>query len=75
LKVDFQGSRVTLDGGLILVRELDERLGFGELVDEYLTDYEGTRWRRQRNRYDGQRELRCHANRSQARPKLNRKRA
>ena len=32
LKVDFQGSRVTSDGGLILVRELDERLGFGELL-------------------------------------------
>jgi hypothetical protein len=31
LKVDSQGSRVTSDGGLILVRELDERLGFGEL--------------------------------------------
>ena len=27
LKVDFQGFRVTSDGGLILVRELDERLG------------------------------------------------
>jgi hypothetical protein len=27
LKVDFQGSRVTSDGGLLLVRELDERLG------------------------------------------------
>jgi hypothetical protein len=27
LKVDFQGSRVTSDGGLILVRELGERLG------------------------------------------------
>ena len=25
-KVDFQGSRVTPDGGLVLVRELDERL-------------------------------------------------
>jgi hypothetical protein len=32
LKVDFQGSRVTSDGGLILVRELDERLGFGDLI-------------------------------------------
>jgi hypothetical protein len=31
LKVDFQGSRVTSDGGLILARELDERLGFGDL--------------------------------------------
>jgi hypothetical protein len=26
LEVYFQGSRVTSDGGLILVRELDERL-------------------------------------------------
>ena len=32
LKVVFQGSRVTSDGSLILVRELDERLGFGELI-------------------------------------------
>ncbi len=42
-KVDFQGSRVTsdpsakasgrqADGGLILVRELEEGLGFGELI-------------------------------------------
>src|SRR5665811_1847582 len=38
LKVDFQGSRVTSDGGLILVRELDERLGFSDLIAEHLTD-------------------------------------
>ena len=38
LKVDFQGSRVTSDGGLILVRELDERLGFGELITQHLSD-------------------------------------
>ena len=38
LKVDFQGSRVTSDGGLILVRELDERLGFGDLIAQHLTD-------------------------------------
>ena len=38
LKVAFQGSRVTSDGGLILVRELDERLGFGELIQQHLTD-------------------------------------
>src|ERR1700691_191825 len=38
LRVDFQGSRVTSDGGLILVRELDERLGFGELATACLTD-------------------------------------
>jgi len=38
LKIDFQGLRVTSDGGLILVRELDKRLGFGELIHQYLTD-------------------------------------
>ena len=38
LKVDFQGSRVTSDGGLILVRELDERLGFGVLIAQHLAD-------------------------------------
>src|ERR1700736_6215159 len=36
LKVDFQGSRVTSDGGLVLVRELDERLGLSELMDHHL---------------------------------------
>jgi hypothetical protein len=45
----IQGSRVTsdpsakasgrrADGGLILVRELDERLGFGEFIEQHLTD-------------------------------------
>jgi hypothetical protein len=38
LKVDFQGSWVTSDGGLILDRELDERLGFGDLIAQHLTD-------------------------------------
>ncbi len=38
LKIDFQGSRVTSDSGLILVRELDGRLGFGELIEKHLTD-------------------------------------
>lgn len=38
LKVDFQGSRVTSDGGLILVRELDERLGLGELIQQHRKD-------------------------------------
>jgi Transposase DDE domain group 1 len=41
LKVDFQGSRVTSDGGLVLVRELDERLGFGELITRHLADSRG----------------------------------
>ncbi len=38
LKINFRGSRVTSDGGLVLVRELDERLGFGELITQYPTD-------------------------------------
>lgn len=38
LRVDFQGSWVTSDGGLILVRELDGRLGFSELIGQHLTD-------------------------------------
>ena len=38
LKVDFQGSRVTSDSGLLLVRELDERLGLNQLIEEHLTD-------------------------------------
>ena len=37
LKVDFQ-ARVTSDGGLILVRELDERIGLGDLIAEHLSD-------------------------------------
>ena len=38
LKVDFQGSRVTSDGGLIVARELDERLGLGALIAQHVTD-------------------------------------
>ena len=38
LKIDFPGSRVTSDGGLILVRELVERLGFGVLIHQHLSD-------------------------------------
>ena len=42
LKVAFQGSRVTSDGGLILVRELDEHLGMSQLIAQHLTDPRGT---------------------------------
>ena len=41
LKIDFQGSRITSDGGLILVRELDERLGLSQLIPQHLTDHRG----------------------------------
>jgi hypothetical protein len=38
LRVDFQGSRVTSDGDLLLVRELDERLGLTGLIQNHLVD-------------------------------------
>ena len=38
LKVAFQGSRITSDAGLILVRELDERLGLEPIIAEHLRD-------------------------------------
>ena len=38
MKVAFHGSRVTSDAGLILVRELDERLGLETLIAEHLSD-------------------------------------
>jgi hypothetical protein len=41
LRVEFQGARVTSDGGLLVVRELDERLGLGELIERHLADRRG----------------------------------
>ncbi len=41
LKISFQGSTITSDGGLVLVREMDERLGLSELIREHLTDHRG----------------------------------
>ena len=38
LKVAFQGSRITSNAGLLLVRELDERLGLATLISEHLSD-------------------------------------
>ena len=38
LNVAFRGSRVTSDAGLILVRELDERLGLEAIIAEHLGD-------------------------------------
>ncbi len=32
LRIEFQGARVASDGGLFLVRELDERLGLSDLI-------------------------------------------
>ena len=39
LRVEFQGSRVTSDGDLVLVRELDERLGLTGLIQKHLMDF------------------------------------
>jgi hypothetical protein len=38
LKVDFQGSQVTSDSGLLLVRELNEHLGLSALIARNLMD-------------------------------------
>jgi len=38
LRVDFQGSRVTSDAGLLVVRELDERLGLTGIIQNHLVD-------------------------------------
>jgi len=37
LRVEFRGATVTSDAGLLLPRELDERLGLSTLIDRYLT--------------------------------------
>jgi DDE family transposase len=41
VEADFQGSRVTSDGGSVLVRELNERLEFSELMEQHLTELRG----------------------------------
>src|SRR5262245_13647401 len=38
LRIEFRGATVTSDAGLLLSRELDERLGVGALIDRHLTD-------------------------------------
>jgi hypothetical protein len=37
LRVEFRGATVTSDAGLLLPRELDERLGLGALIEQHLT--------------------------------------
>lgn len=37
-RMDFRGLRVSCGGGLILVRKLNERLGFSELVEPHLAN-------------------------------------
>jgi hypothetical protein len=37
-RVEFRGSTVTSDAGLLLPRELDERLGLSALIERHLSD-------------------------------------
>jgi len=37
LKDNLQGPRVTSDGGLVLVRDLNERVGVEKLIEEHLS--------------------------------------
>jgi hypothetical protein len=38
LHVEFRGATVTSDAGLLLPRELDERLGLSALIERHLAD-------------------------------------
>jgi hypothetical protein len=38
LRVEFRGATVTSDAGLLLPRELEERLGLSALFEQHLTD-------------------------------------
>jgi len=38
LRIEFRGATVTSDAGLLLARELDERLGLSALIERHLTD-------------------------------------
>ena len=38
LRIEFRGATVTSDAGLLLPRELDERLGLSALIERHLTD-------------------------------------
>src|SRR5437879_10902276 len=38
LRVEFRGATVTSDAGLLLPRELEERLGLDALIERHLTD-------------------------------------
>ena len=38
LRVEFRGATVTSDAGLLLPRELDERLGLNTLIERHLVD-------------------------------------
>ena len=38
VKAYFKGSEITSDGGLIAIRELDEKMGLTSLTEDYLVE-------------------------------------
>ena len=38
LKIGFRGTQVTSDGGLVVIREMDQQLGLTKIAGEYLKD-------------------------------------
>jgi hypothetical protein len=38
VRIEFHGSRISSDGGLLLFRELDDVLGLHELMGDHLVD-------------------------------------
>jgi hypothetical protein len=44
LRVEFRGATVTSDAGLLLPRELDERLGLDALIERHLVPLQIEGW-------------------------------